>query len=258
MKSTQESSKEIKPSINVEETESLNIQQTNLNLKNIELSQITKSSFEEELPHATLQQEISIETKKPEITEISITFEDEFTEIENMLNLSPQEAQKELEEELQRAAKELSIDYNTIFELKEELFEMFKNEKSDFFKAINNKKYDEIHKIAHKLKGAALNLRLSNLALILKKIDELSKSKTDIHKIEYLTEKFYKFLEKIENIEKPKPKISKEIKELILKTIDEYLSTQNEKKFKKDLKYIQKLLNIKIESIEELQQIIKD
>jgi len=79
-------------------------------------------------------------------------------------------------------------------ELKNELFEMFHNEKDNLFKAINKRDYENIHKIAHKLKGAALNLRLSNLALILKKIDELSKEKAEIDKIEYLIDKFYKFL----------------------------------------------------------------
>jgi HPt (histidine-containing phosphotransfer) domain-containing protein len=243
---------EIEPTIEKEETKK------DFDVQNIELSEIAKPPFEEPKKEVNLKPEPQIEPKKPEEMEISISFEDEFSEIENMLNLTPKEAQKELEEELKTAAKELSIDYDTIYDLKEELFEMLKNEKKSLLKAIHDKNYDEIHKIAHKLKGAALNLRLSNLALILKKIDELSKNKKDIHKIEYLTKKFYDFLEKIDNIEKPKPKVPKEIKQLILKTIDEYLSTQNEKKFKKDLEYIQRLLNVKVETIEDLQNIIKD
>ncbi len=227
-------------------------------VENIELSK--NFSIEEPVEVSPLQenkQEPAILPKEPEKMEISISFEDEFAEIEKMLNLTPEEAQKQLQSELETAAKELDIDYDTLYDFKEELFDMLNNEKQNLFKAIENKNYDEIHKIAHKLKGAALNLRLSNLALILKKIDELSKNKRDLHKIEYLSKKFYNFLEKIENVEKPKPKIPKEIKQLILKTIDEYLSTQNEKKFKKDLQYIQKLLNVKVETIEDLQEIIK-
>jgi hypothetical protein len=48
------------------------------------------------------------------------------------------------------------------------------------------------------------------------------------------------------------------MKELIVHVINEYLSTQNEKKFKKNLKYIEKMLNIKINSLKELQELVKD
>jgi HPt (histidine-containing phosphotransfer) domain-containing protein len=187
---------------------------------------------------------------------ISLNFEDEFSEIEEMLNQSAEEGKKNLQNELENAARELSIDIDTIYELKDELFDMFIKEKEALQKAIKNKNYDEIHKIAHKLKGAALNLRLSNLAMILKKIDEISKQKKDIHKIEYLTDKFYKYLDKVNT--KIKPKIPKEIRNLILKTVEEYLQSQNEKKFQRDKKYIEMLLNVKINSIEDLQNIIKE
>jgi ribosomal protein L29 len=212
---------------------------------------------EEEKP-----QEFSLQNEPQEIEPvdegmISISFEDEFSEIDTLLNLPPKEASKQIEEELKKAAEDLSIDIDTIYELKDELFEMFKTEKEKLLKTIEDKNYDEIHKTAHKLKGAALNLRLSNIAMILKKIDEISKSKKDIHKIKYLTDKFYDFIEKIE-AQKPKPKIPKEIKDLILITIQNYLETQNEKQFKKDKKYIEKLLNVKIDSIEDLQQILKE
>jgi len=197
---------------------------------------------------------------KPEVStmEISINFEDEFSEIEQMLDLSKEDATKALENELENASKELGIDVETIYELKEELFEILKEDKKDLLSAIKEKDYNKIHKTAHKLKGAALNLRLSNLALILKKIDELSRNKTDLHKIEYLTNKFYNFLEKIDTHSKPKDKIPPEIKSLIIKTVEDYLLTQNDKKFQKDKKYIEKLLKVKINSIQDLQNIIKE
>jgi len=218
-------------------------------------AKIDTNNFQIDIEHSTTSKD-KIEIS-PNNLEISINFEDEFSEIEKMLNLSKEEASKELSNELETAAKELSIDIETIYDLKDELFEILKSEKSTFFKALKTKDYILLHKTAHKLKGAALNLRLSNLSYILKKIDEFSKEKKDIHKLEYLINKFYEFLEKLE-INKPKTKIPKEIKKLILNTIEDYLTTQNEKKFKKDLKYIEKLLNTKISSFEELEKIIKE
>jgi HPt (histidine-containing phosphotransfer) domain-containing protein len=197
--------------------------------------------------------------------EITLSFEDEFSEVERIFNQSPEEAQKDLKNELENVTNELGLDKETVKEFKDELFELFKKEKDGFFKAIQKQDYDSIHKIAHKLKGAALNLRLSNLSLILKKIDEIAKQKTDIHKIKYLTEKFYEYLGKLTaNDEKEtkdqndsKKKIPENIKQLIIKTVEEYLHTQNEKKFQKDKKYIEKLLHTKIDNIEELQKIIE-
>ena len=238
--------------------EFINLEETSLKKEEESAQPINLAeSFEHIEPVKTeeTQEEHNIKPLEEEV--ISISFEDDLSEIENILNLPPDEAVKNIESELKYASDELNIDLDTLHELKNELFEMFKSEKSKLINAIMDSNYDEIHKIAHKLKGAALNLRLSNIALILKKIDELSKEKQDLHKIKYLTEKFYDFIERIEN-NKPKPKIPKEIKNLILMTIQNYLETQNEKQFKKDKKYIEKLLNVKINSIEDLQNIIKE
>ncbi|WP_457561087.1 hypothetical protein [Caminibacter sp.] len=236
------------PSIEIEpklETEETNDFKFDIQKENINIEQIEKENHE-------IKKEIKPIEKEEEI---SIDFEDEFDEIEQFLNLPKEEATEQIKKELEKAAEDLSIDYDTIYDLKEELFEMFKTEKEKFLNAVTNENYEEIHKIAHKLKGAALNLRLSNIALILKKIDELSKNKSDIHKIKYLTDKFYSYLEKIEE---KQLKIPKEIKNLILTTIQDYLETQNEKRFKKDKKYIEKLLNVKIDTIEDLQKILKE
>ena len=263
-------SNELQP-LNIEIPQPLNINlqteenETNLNLldkeiNNIEnLDQILEEPSQKKPEIQTQNFSINEEKieAKPIKNEISLSFEDEFSEIEKMLTQSKEEASKNLEKELEIAAKELDIDIDTIYDLKNELFEMLKQEKSNFFKALKTKNYIELHKIAHKLKGAALNLRLSNLAYILKQIDEFSKAKKDLHKIEYLINKFYEYLDKL-SVKKPKNKIPKEIKQLILNTIEDYLTTQNEKKFKKDLKYIEKILNKKINSLEELEEIIKE
>ncbi len=237
----------------------LDIETSNYNL-NHEPSNLTNNEDLLQSYIETEKQDLSINNEENTSSLnniISLNFEDEFSEIEKMLNQSKEEASKNLEKELETAAKELEIDIDTIYDLKNELFEMLKQEKSNFFKALKTKNYIQLHKIAHKLKGAALNLRLSNLAYILKQIDEFSKSKKDLHKIEYLINKFYEYLDKL-SVNKPKNKIPKEIKSLILNTIEDYLTTQNEKKFKKDLKYIEKILNKKINSLEELEEIIKE
>jgi HPt (histidine-containing phosphotransfer) domain-containing protein len=218
---------------------------------------LQKIDIQPEIPISETKPEEKSEIKPVEKEFISITFDDELAEIEKLLSLDAKEAQKQITQELQKAAEDLSIDFETLQELKDELFEMLKTEKEEFLKAVKEKDYDKIHKIAHKLKGAALNLRISSLSSVLKKIDELSKQKSDIHKIEHLTKEFYAFLEKLEN-QKPSINIPPEIKQLILQTIQNYLETQNEKKFKKDKKYIEKILHIKINSIEDLQQLIKD
>ncbi len=241
------------PQNNTDNTDKINLytKHENNNFENIEPTTQNAESSE----NINIQNNLDIKTEENNNI-ISISFEDEFSEIENMLNLSSEEAKKEITKELEKAADDLSIDIDTIYELKDELFEMIHNEKDNFFKAIHENNYNMLHETAHKLKGAALNLRLSNLALILKKIDELSKKRTDTHKIQYLVEKFYQFIDKIQTIDK-KMKIPKEIKNLILNTIQDYLDTQNEKKFQKDKKYIEKLLNVKINSIQDLEKILK-
>ncbi|QCI28768.1 Hpt domain-containing protein [Caminibacter pacificus] len=195
---------------------------------------------------------------KEEIQEpvtISISFEDELSEVQEILNLPKEEAKKLIEEEVKQAAKELGIDENMTKELLVDLYKQIENEKENFQKALNEKNYEELHKVAHKLKGAALNLRLSKLAYILKVIDEKSKQKAAIDTLKELVNKFYEFFDKIND--RPKVNISPEIREIIMKTVQDYLETQNEKKFKKDKKYIEKLLNQKIDSIDDLKNILK-
>ena len=201
--------------------------------------------------------------------EITISFNDEFDEINNILAMNKENAKKLLEHDLQKASKDLGIDIPTLYNLLNNLFKQIEENRQVFTTALEQKDYDIIHETAHSLKGAALNLRLSNIALILKTIDEESKKASSIAKLEFLINQFYTFIDKIKDNEnehsqnkitqdnKEHIKISEPIKNMILQTIKNYLSTQNEKKFKKDLKYIEKLLNTKIGSIEELENLCK-
>jgi HPt (histidine-containing phosphotransfer) domain-containing protein len=205
----------------------------------------------------------SDEIQIPEGMEISLSFEDEFSDIERFLQLSKEEAEKELEEEMKTAAEELSMDVDEIKELKDELFEMIKSEKPAFEKAIKDKDYEKLHRVAHKLKGAALNLRLSTLAGVLKLIDEKSKAHEDIDKIEYLVNKFYDLLDKLSNNESNETKnneeardLPKPIRDLIENTINHYEKTKNERKLQKDLKYIGRFLNIQLNSLNDLKRLI--
>ena len=204
--------------------------------------------------------EIKITEIKPEDEEISITFEDEFKEIENILSLDNKEAKELILKDLQKAAKDFDMDLDSIKELYYDLINQIKTSKDDFYNAIKEKDYEALHKISHSLKGASLNLRISNLAILLKTIDEKSKENISFDKLEFLVNNFYAFVDKIEDFDlnnTSNTQIPDYLKELILVTIKDYVSTQNEKKLKKDLKYIEKLLNKKINSIEELQDIIK-
>jgi len=192
---------------------------------------------------------------------IKISFENDYDEISNILSLNKEEIQKLIQEDLEKASKDLGVDLDLLNDLIKDLLKQINENKNAFYEAINNYDYEKLHKLAHSLKGAALNLRLSNIALILKYIDEKSKAKENIENIKYLIDKFYNFIENIQssniNTNNVNLKITPEIKNLIINTIKNYTATQNTKKLKKDLKYIEKILGIKIDSIEELQNIIK-
>ena len=231
----------------------------------LEISKLEGETKIEEIPQINLeksltQPEIQISHTEEEIKpinleeEIKISFESNLEEINKILSLDKKQANELIKEDLKKASEDLSIDFQMINELYKDLLNQIKNEKKSLYEAIEKQDYEKIHKIAHTLKGAALNLRLSNLALILKNIDEESKTKKPIEEIKFLVDKFYDFVNKLEN----KKDIPENIKNLILITIKDYLASQNEKKFKKDLKYIEKLLNTKINSLEDLQELVKE
>jgi len=200
------------------------------------------------------------ETQQPESEIIEISFEDDLEEVIEILK-NKKEFNSSIETELKKASEELGIDYNELKNWYEQLIEQIKDEKALIYKYINQKDYNSLHKSYHKLKGAALNLRLSQIALVLKKLDELSKNKEDIEKIKLITDDFYNLIENkatapTEQSESTDSK-DKHIEDIIIKTIQTYLNTQNEAQFQKDKKYIEKLLNTKIDSIKDLQKIIK-
>lgn len=201
---------------------------------------------------------------------IEISFEDDLEEIRKILNLNKNEFNKEMSEELKKASNELGIEFEELVNWHNQLIDQIKDEKDYIYKYINKKDYTNLHESYHKLKGAALNLRLSQIALVLKKLDELSKDREDIEKIKQITDDFYTLIESetvtmtSQTEQKPAPEKTengnsqnKHIENIVLKTIQSYLNTQNEMQFQKDKKYIEKLLNTKIDTLDDLEKIIK-
>ena len=248
--------------------------ETLLNLEQENKTDLINISPEKELQSIASAENEPIENKntnllnkeelipKPKEEEITISFNDEYDEINQILTLDKEKAKDLINQDLQKASKDLGIDIETLNNLFKTLLDQIEENKPVFKEALQQRDYDKLHKTAHLLKGAALNLRLSNIALILKTIDEESKKGSPIEKIEFLVNQFYSFIEKIkEENKKENSNISismpENIKQLIIQTIKNYLATQNEKKFKKDLKYIEKLLNVKINSVEELENLVK-
>jgi HPt (histidine-containing phosphotransfer) domain-containing protein len=210
-----------------------------------------------------------IEEEEEENKPIELNFNDNISECEKIFE-KKDNINDIIKKELNLASEELGIDKHMANELFKDLLNQIKEKKEELYKAIKEKNYEEIHKIAHFLKGACLNLRLSNLAFIFKTIDEESKNKTEIDKIKNLTDKLYDFInplynnqqqeikkENVKKIENKNIKIDPKIKNLVINTIRYYLETQDEKKFQKDKKYIEKLLNTKIDSINDLENIVK-
>jgi HPt (histidine-containing phosphotransfer) domain-containing protein len=225
---------------------------------------IHEEKIEFEIPHGTEETKESELTIPEEENVIEISFEDDLEEIRNILSKNKDEFNSLVASELKKASEELGIEYEELVNWYNQLIEQIKDEKSSIYKFIKDKDYTNLHESYHKLKGAALNLRLSQIALILKKLDELSKKGEDIEKIKLITDDFYKILEnesvnideKQSTDENSKP-ADKYIEKIVLKTIQSYLNNQNETQFQKDKKYIEKLLNTKINSIEDLQKLIK-
>jgi len=193
---------------------------------------------------------------------IEITFEDDLEEVIEILK-NKKEFGNSVDTELKKASEELGIDYNELKNWYGQLIEQIIEEKNSIYKFLKEKDYNNLHKSYHKLKGAALNLRLSKIAIILKKLDELSKNRENIEKIKQITDDFYHLIEETPNNEKNQAVINgikttdRYIEDIVIKTIQTYLETQDEKRFEKDKVYIERLLNTKINNIEELKNIIK-
>ena len=254
-------------SVNVEnETNDTDIQTIEENIEkkeeplNIDLKTETEKETAEVEKKTEEKPQKETEFKTYEEEEIEISFEDDLEEIREILE-NQNAFNETINEELQKASEELGIDIKDLEEWYQQLLEQIKDEKKTIYKNLDKKDYGSLHESYHKLKGAALNLRLSKIALILKKLDELSKNKDSIEKIRQITDDFYNLVENkpVKQPIKPtkKNKSDKIIESIILETIKNYLKTQNYEQFEKDKKYIEKLLNVKIDSIEDLQNIIK-
>jgi len=214
----------------------------------------------EENEEHRLEQNLTPKTPFKEDGFIEISFEDDLEEIREILSMDKEEFSQAINSELEKASSELGIEYTELASWYQQLIEQIKDEKKTIFRQIDKRDYEGLHKSYHKLKGAALNLRLSKIALVLKKLDELSKNREDINKIREITQDFYALINKnvkTGGIKKEKKIQNRQIEETILKTIKNYLETQNDAQFEKDKKYIEKLLNVKINSIEELHSLIK-
>jgi HPt (histidine-containing phosphotransfer) domain-containing protein len=244
-------------------------------LENVELLDEAPSGGEEEI--------------KPQ-GPIILQFEDDFEEVRELLHEDAATAREKVKEELQKASMELGIPEDLGAELFKELIGQIMGERDHFQKIIKHRDYEELHKTAHKLKGAALNLRLSQIALILKMIDEYSKRREPIETIAELVNSFYQFMEKVKDVDQvlggaapastatptpepapapkeepkaaepekkeeapaPKPRLTR----VIIKTIRKYLEIGDEEKFQKDKKHIEKLLKTKLNSLEDLRKFI--
>jgi len=240
------------PKMNYEE----NLTTTTLNTETIEENKSLSPSPDFSINNTTEEKPLDELTPLKEENVIRITFESENKEISNILSMNKEEIQELMKNDLEKASNDLGIDIQTLSNLTNDLIKQIEDNKNNFYTALENYDYKKLHEISHSLKGAALNLRLSNIALILKYIDEKSKAQESIDTIEDLINKFYTFIQNIKG-DKQNIQLSNEMKNLIAKTIQNYTATQNLKKFKKDLKYIEKILGIKIETLEELQNIIK-
>ena len=200
------------------------------------------------------------EPQQNEEEEIELVFEDKLADIRNLLENS-KELKQNIATELKKVSEELGIDEEMAKELYQDLLSQIRKEKSTFYKLIEKSDYENLHKTAHKLKGAALNLRISSLALILKTLDELSKDKEPIEDIRYVVDSFYKILDELENLNDTSKSSEEEpivkLDELTKETLREYVLLGDEEKFQREKKFIEQLLNIKIKDLEEAKKLIK-
>ena len=229
------------------------------------LSTLQMPAEEEKKEEETLP-DILQKEEEPQVLELD--FEENISECEKIL--AKKDIKGLIDKELETAIEELGIDEEMARELFADLLEQIKEKKDAFYHAVANKDYNELHEIAHYLKGASLNLRLSNISFIFKTIDEESKKETHIDSIKKLIDDFYKFLDKLENgdgnnddttteeNEASQPEIDPKIKAIVLNTIKQYLETQDEQRFQKDKGFIEKLLNRKIDSLKDLEYLWKD
>ena len=144
-------------------------------------------------------------------------------------NIDVSITKEEIKKDLQQASNDLGIDNDTLEEFFRDFKQQLRDEKDIFFKAIQNQDYETLHKSAHKLKGVALNLRLSKFGELLKNSDDLAKNQTNINEIKKIIENIYKVIdEDDENTQKSsitiETNLSLDDKNILLKSILDFLN----------------------------------
>ena len=154
-------------------------------------------------------------------------------------------SKEEIQKDLEQASKDLGIDTDMLMEFFNDFKQQLLDEKDTFLTAIANNDYETLHKSAHKLKGVALNLRLTKCGDLLRTTDDLSKQQEDLTKISKLLNTIYASLTDrpiLENIDSVNEDVDNTVLEL-----DKELSL-------KDKKVLFKTLYDFVESIKSLDE----
>jgi HPt (histidine-containing phosphotransfer) domain-containing protein len=205
-----------------------------------------------EVKNMDIGEEIELDFGIVDETENKIEIDKKILEF---LSLPKNELDIFIHKELEQAAKDLSIDMDTINEFFDEFIQQVKDEQEFFENEIASQNYEDLHKSAHKLKGVALNLRLEKFGELFKTIDNLSKQRVQIDKIKELIDKLYQFMNKlqVENGEESDiqlqidKNVSKEDLEITLSAVNEFLEdikSESVEKMKQELLTIYNTLHI--------------
>jgi HPt (histidine-containing phosphotransfer) domain-containing protein len=140
-----------------------------------EIDEFDDISFDELVSNSTTKETIAVEEEKVEITEKSKNFT-----LDNVTALP-------ISYNPQTAADELNLPVVLIEEFVEDFIEQAHQDKDHLLTSYYQKDMDNIHELGHKLKGAASNLRINELADILEEIQYC----TDHSKLEELFIKYW-------------------------------------------------------------------
>lgn len=117
-----------------------------------------------------------------------------------LFNKTKEDIKKAVNEEFEKASKELSIDMETLESFFGDIITQLKTGKKSVYKALEESDYDKLNSFAQKLISSLLNLRMTNLAEIFITLDNMLVVHEDISIIKRLVEKIYEnldlFLEK--------------------------------------------------------------
>jgi len=149
--------------------------------------------------------EIKIEESKPEIKldfnnlkpKSESKKETKLPEIFTPLTKSDSEIMNEVEKNIETATKEYQIQRDMIIEMLREFEEQLKSNKNEIDNLIEQKKWEDLERIIHSLKGSSLNLKLDILGKPIQYIDDLLKQEKDVDNIKTYVDFVYKSSEKI-------------------------------------------------------------